>query len=89
VYVKPNGHNYVQLLASAGINSGYMNFDLLNGVVGTSSGYTGRVEALPNGWYRIKVTTPTVTAATGAFIIAAVPSASASRGGFVKGTGTS
>ena len=56
-----------------------MNFDLLNGVVGTSSGYTGRVEALPNGWYRLKVTTPTVVAATGAFIIAAVPNASASR----------
>jgi len=89
VYVKPNGHNYVQLLASAGINSGYMNFDLLNGVVWTSSSYTGRIEALPNGWYRIKITTGTVLAATGQFIIAAVPSASASRGGFVKGTGTS
>ena len=89
VFVKPNGHNYVQLLASAGINSGYMNFDLLNGVVWTSSSYTGRIEALPNGWYRIKITTGTVLAATGQFIIAAVPSASASRGGFVKGTGTS
>ena len=90
VYVKPNGHNYVQLLASAGISSGHMNFDLLNGVVGTSSaGYSGIIEALANGWYRIKATTPTVTAATGTFIIAAVPSASASRGGFVKGTGTS
>lgn len=89
VYVKPNGHNYVQLLASAGINSGYMNFDLLNWVVGTSSGYSGRIEALANGWYRIKATTPTVTAATGTFIIAPVPSASASRGNFVTGTGTS
>lgn len=89
VYVKPNGNNYVQLLAASGISSGYMNFDLLNWVVGTSSSYTGRIEALANGWYRLKVTTPTVLAATGAFIIAAVPSASASRGGFVKGTGTS
>ncbi len=89
VYVKPNGHNYVQLLASAGINPGHVNFDLLNWVVGTSSGYSGRIEALANGWYRIKATTPTVTAATGAFIIAAVPSASASRGSFVIGTGTS
>ena len=87
--MKPNGHNYVQLLASAGINSGYCNFDLLNGVVGTSSGYSGRIEALPNGWYRLKATTPTVTAATGVFIIAAVSSASASRGSFVTGTGTS
>jgi hypothetical protein len=66
-----------------------MNFDLLNGVVGTSSGYSGRIEALANGWYRLKATTPTVTAATGVFIIAAVPSASASRGSFVTGTGTS
>ena len=89
VYVKPNGHNYVQLLASAGINSWYMNFDLLNGVVGTSSSYTGRIEALPNGWYRLKVTTPTVVATTGAFIIAAVPNASASRWSFVAGTGSS
>ena len=90
VYVKPNGHYYIQLLASAGINSGYMNFDLLNWVVGTSSyGYSGRIEALANGWYRIKATTPTVTATTGTFIIAAVPSASASRWNFVTGTGTS
>ena len=89
VYVKPNGNNYVQLLTSAGISSGYMNFDLLNWVVWTSSSYTGRIEALPNGWYRIKITTGTVLAATGQFIIAAVPSASASRGGFVTGTGTS
>ena len=89
IYVKPNGHYYIQLLASAGINSWYMNFDLLNGVVGTSSSYTGRIEALPNGWYRLKVTTPTVIAATGAFIIAAVPSASASRWWFVAGTGSS
>lgn len=56
-----------------------MNFDLLNGVVGTSSSYTGRIEALPNGWYLLKITTGTVLAATGAFIIAAVPNASASR----------
>lgn len=89
VFVKPNGHNYVQLLASAGISSGYMNFDLLNWVVWTSSLYTGRIEALPNGWYRIKITTGTVLAATGTFIIAPVPSASASRGNFVTGTGTS
>ena len=89
VYVKPNGHNYVQLLASSGINPGYVNFDLLNWVVGTASGYTGSIESLPNGWYRIKAITPTVTAATGAFIIAAVPSANAPRGSFVSGTGTS
>ena len=89
VYVKPNGHNYVQLLASSGISSGYMNFDLLNWVVWTSSSYTGSIESLPNWWFRIKAITPTVTAATGVFIIAAVPSASASRGSFVKGTGTS
>jgi hypothetical protein len=66
-----------------------MNFDLLNGVVGTSSSYAGRIEALPNGWYRLKVTTPTVVAATGVFIIASVPSASAARGSFVSGTGSS
>ena len=89
VYVKPNGHNYVQLLAASGISSGYINFDLTNGTVGTSSSYTGRVEALANWWYRLKATTPSVTAATGAFLIAPVPNASASRGNFVSGTGSS
>ena len=89
VYVKPNGHNYIQLLADAGIHSGYVNFDLLNWVVGTASGYTGSIESLPNGWYRIKAITPTVTAATGWFLITPVSSASASRGSFVSGTGTS
>ena len=89
VYVKPNGNNYVQLLASSGISSGYMNFDLLNWVVWTSSSYTGSIESLPNWWFRIKAITPTVTAATGWFLIAQVSSASASRGNFVSGTGTS
>ena len=89
VYVKPNGHNYIQLLAAAGINAGYVNFDLLNWVVGTASGYTGSIESLPNWWFRIKAITPTVTAATGWFLIAPVSSASASRGSFVSGTGTS
>lgn len=89
VYVKPNGHNYIQLLAAAGINAGYVNFDLLNWVVGTASGYTGSIESLPNWWFRIKAITPTVTAATGWFLIAPVSSASASRGNFVSGTGTS
>ena len=89
VYVKPNGHNYIQLLADAGIHSGYVNFDLLNWVVGTASGYTGSIESLPNWWFRIKAITPTVTAATGWFLIAPVSSASASRGNFVSGTGTS
>ena len=89
IYVKPNGHNYIQFNCSGWISIGYVNFDLSNGTVGTQSLWTGTIESLPNGWYLIKVITNTVAAATAKVSFSAVPSSTATRGQNVTGTGTS
>ena len=89
IYVKPNGQNYIQCNAAGGISLGYVNFDLSNGTVGTQSLWTGTIESLPNGWYRIKVITNTISATTANVSFSAVPSSTATRGQNVTGTGTS
>ena len=89
VYIKPNGHNYVQMNAASWISLGYVNFDLLNWTVGTQSLWTGTIESLPNGWYRLKVVTNTLSAATSNVSFSAVPSASSLRWPLVAWTGTS
>lgn len=87
--MKSNGHNFVQCNADGGISLGYVNFDLSNGTVGTQSLWTGTIESLPNGWYRIKVVTNTISATTANVSFAAVPSSTATRGQTAAGTGTS
>ena len=88
-YVKPNGQNYIQFNCSGGISSWYVNFDLSTGTVWTQSLWTGSIETLPNGWYRLKVITNTVSATMALVSIFAVPSATATRGQTMAGTGTS
>ena len=66
-----------------------MNFDLSNGTVGTNSLWTGSIETLPNGWFRLKVITNAVSASTANVGFSAVPNANATRGQTVAGTGTS
>ena len=87
--MKPNGQNYIQCNADGGISLGYVNFDLSNGTVGTQSLWTGTIETLPNGWYRIKVVTNTIWVNTANVSFAAVPSSTATRGQTAAGTGTS
>ena len=71
------------------MSSGYVNFDLSNGTVGTQSLWTGTIETLPNGWFRLKVITNAVSATTANVSFVAVPSATATRGQTAAGTGTS
>ena len=89
IYVKSNGHNFVQCNADSGISLWYVNFDLSNGTVGTQSLWTGSIESLPNGWYRLRVVTNTISATTANVSFAAVPNANATRGQTAAGTGTS
>ena len=60
-----------------------------NGTVGTQSLWTGTIESLPDGWYRLKVVTNTISATTANVSFAAVPSSTATRGQTAAGTGTS
>lgn len=89
IYVKPNGQNYIQCNAAGWISIGYVNFDLSNGTVGTNSLWTGSIETLPNGWFRLKVITNAVSASTANVGFSAVPNANATRGQTAAGTGTS
>ena len=89
IYIKPNGHNYFQFNCAGSISSGYVNFDLSNGTIGTTSLWTGRIETLANGWYRLIATTNTVYTSTEFISFFAVDSPTAVRGASVAGTGTS
>mgnify|MGYP002127514471 FL=1 len=90
LYVKPNGHYYLQVASATAISSGHVNFDLLNWVVWTSSNsWGGRIEVLANGWFRIKVTTNVVNATTDIFIYRPVPAANSSRNASVQWDWTS
>lgn len=90
IYVKPNWHYYLQVASATAISNGHVNFDLLTWVVWTSSNsWTGRIEALPNGWFRIKVTTNTVSATTDLFIYRPVPASNSSRNASVQWDWTS
>ena len=52
VYAKANLSNFIQLFHS-GDGQGYVNFDVSNGVVGTSgTKTTGEIKSVGNGWYR-------------------------------------
>ena len=54
-FIKANGVNYIQLLIDAG--SGYVNFDLLNGVIGNYSApfSSPSIVSVGSGWYRCAV----------------------------------
>ena len=52
IYAKANLSNFIQLFHS-GDNQGYVNFDVSNGIVGTSgTKTTGEIQSVGNGWYR-------------------------------------
>ncbi len=89
IYVKPNGHNYIQFNCSGAISLGYVNFDLSNGTVGTQSLWTGTIETLPNGWYRLRVVTNTISATTALVSVFAVPASNSASGVSFAGDGVS
>jgi hypothetical protein len=62
-YVKRNTQQYVQITTWDGTVTRHMNFDILNGTVGTGSNSTGSITNIGNGWYRVSMTTSTAQAA--------------------------
>lgn len=68
VYIKSDSRNYVQLVNSTD-TQGYANFDIVNGLVGTSgSKTTSKITSLSNGWFRCEMTTDATTT-NGQFMI--------------------
>ena len=66
IYLKYNGSQWVQMFfGSQGFGGGHGNFDLLNGVKGSSLG-SSSIEDVGDGWYRCSVTrTTSISASTG------------------------
>lgn len=80
-YLKSAWKQFVQMVASGFISNGYVNFDIVNGVVWGSNLWSGYIEAVT--WfpwmYRCSITTETVTAWTWYLSLFVVDSNSAAR----------
>jgi len=91
-FAKRGENNFIQLLFSGATHdlSNYANFDLLNGVVGSSSNGVAKIEAMGNGWYKCSFTSPTITAvATSQSFIWKIESATSIKSESYQGDGTS
>ena len=89
IYAKADGYNYLQLWASAGISSWYVNFDLSNGTVWGSWTWTGSIQSIWNGIYRCIAVTDTVLAATASMVIWVVSTPTSARSEIWTADGTS
>ena len=54
IYLKYNSHQWVQITGLGGKTS-YANFDIQNGVLGSSSGGTSKITLFGDGWYRCEL----------------------------------
>ena len=91
-FAKRGENNFIQLLFSGATHdlSNYANFDLLNGVVGSSSNGVAKIEAMENGWYKCSFTSPTInTVATSQSFIWKIESATSIKAESYQGDGTS
>jgi hypothetical protein len=88
LFVKTNGWQWVQLRSSSALSSGYANFDIVNGALGTASGATASLASVGGGWFRIAATF-TVSAATGDWALNLVTATDSARNSSTTGNGTS
>lgn len=83
--VKAGEYRYVQIFDS--LTTDYVNFDLFDGTVGSSSGYVGSVKALSDGWYVVSGRNAFAAGAQG-IRIGVVTSKTAPRGQAFSGNGS-
>ena len=88
-FAKASERGYIQWNNT--LTTDFANFDLINGVIGTSSGITNhQIQSVGNGWYRCSLNyTATFTGIASVFRITIVTSASAGRLQSYLGNGTS
>jgi hypothetical protein len=82
LFAKKNTNNFVQLSFAGAVGLQFVNFDLNDGTVGTTSASTtGTITSVGGGWYRCTmVATATATSASAPIVIYLVSSSSAARG---------
>ena len=81
VFVKKGTGTFVQLLYGSGaFGTMHQNFDIENGIIGSSSGdATAFINEYPNGWYRIGITDAATSTASGFGFVSLAQSNTASR----------
>jgi hypothetical protein len=65
VYAKPNGYNRIRLDLFATAAVGQVDFNISTGVIVSTTSGTGKITALPNGWYRCSVYATATATGTG------------------------
>jgi len=83
VFAKKQNRDFVQLGGSGGAfgNFVFANFDLVNGVVGTTgSATTARIAPAGNGWYRCSITGVAIATTTGTVFIQSCVDGNEARG---------
>lgn len=89
VYAKAGENTILQLLTQWTVSAWYCNFDLVNGVVGSSSLWTWVIESMWNGIYRCSAITDVLVAGAGWFHVSQVPTSTTGRAGNISGDGVS
>jgi len=92
LYAKYLGtYQFVNFYGSTGFDSTqYINFNVASGTVSTSSGFTGTITSVGNGWYRITVTAVSnATSASGRIAFRASSAARTTGSNSYTGDGTS
>ena len=56
IYLKKDNNDFFQLGFFAGISTGYVNFDLVNGIFSANAGASGSMTAVGNDWYLCTMT---------------------------------
>ena len=91
VYAKAGSYTFLNFYGSTGFDSTqYINFNLATGAIGTSSGFTGTITSVGNGWYRCTVTAVSnATSASGRIVFRASSVARTTGASTFTGDGTS
>jgi len=91
VYAKAGSYTFLNFYGSTGFDSTqYINFNLATGAIGTSSGFTGTITSVGNGWYRCTVTAVSnATSASGRIVFRASSVARTTGVSTFAGDGTS
>ena len=87
VYAKAGENSILQLLTQGTLSNGYINFDLSDGTIGSSSLWTGSitpVSGLP-GVYKCVAITNALVAGTGNMYMSQVPTKTTGRNGSMVG----
>jgi len=72
IFAKAGGFPCIQIVPSTGFVSGYQNYDLVNGVLGSGdTAGVASIKSVGNGWYRCSLTMTAVATVSGRMVMTA------------------